>query len=607
MNIPRPLAPWAESLALFPQELAHALGPMIQRLDAAIGPLRIRCQTGEGDPDGYEGLSRRGTFERLLISEWLIAEELPDEFARRSAMGELAFLQPARREPARGRISFALFDAGPEQIGSPRLAHLAALIVLARRAEAAGFAFYWGIAQQPDTPPTESFSTASARTFLEARCVWEANEEHLERWEEPLAKLGGVYDVEDVWMIGGKRFTDLTLQQGHSRLQVEEALEPGVRRLNGSIRVVGRTDREFSLDLPEDRLCARLLRDPFENTLTTPTRSQAAPDTGSNLLFLGNGTKLAARNGGVNLLIYSVPNSPRAEAGRPKLYRPNTQHPLVAVGRMRRTTFVLQAAKEGRTLHMECAGGKRGKISPNDYALPLSVDPVPMETGGALSACLSAPGAMAKEYDFLFMVHGALLGAARTEAGNAGHLVVLDSGPVVAVTPTDKGIAYFCKRTSLWFLVSIGEDGQKRTHREVEGTGRAFFGYGSLFEHPRFGLFAAEREDGRWQIFHGNPARCSDPLIVKTESDERVVGVVSTSEYPTPALVMLDAGGRHLSLRCGSSTVYSLPTASARIRQVTVSHADPTIAYVTEQNEVVIYSLLFEAPTLRLAPPESPR
>src|ERR1044072_224038 len=73
-QLPPPLAPWASLLDLFPHELAVALGPWVQRLDRAIGPMRVPHGAGQGEPDGYDGLTRRGLYERLLVSEWLLAE-----------------------------------------------------------------------------------------------------------------------------------------------------------------------------------------------------------------------------------------------------------------------------------------------------------------------------------------------------------------------------------------------------------------------------------------------------------------------------------------------------------------------------------------------------
>src|ERR1700742_1564569 len=99
MEFPRSLAPWAHLLKIFPRELSLALGPAVHRLASAVGPLHSPTMANTGDPDGFDDLARRGAYERLLMSAWLLADEVPDEFARRAAMGEHLFLRLARRNP----------------------------------------------------------------------------------------------------------------------------------------------------------------------------------------------------------------------------------------------------------------------------------------------------------------------------------------------------------------------------------------------------------------------------------------------------------------------------------------------------------------------------
>ena len=120
--LPPALRPWASQLSLFPLDLALHLGPYVARLSAALGSLRPRGETDGGEPQGYDGITRRGTFDRLLVSEWLWALEAPDELVRRAAFGELSFLKPAFHQPRGARRTVALLDAGPDQLGAPRIA-----------------------------------------------------------------------------------------------------------------------------------------------------------------------------------------------------------------------------------------------------------------------------------------------------------------------------------------------------------------------------------------------------------------------------------------------------------------------------------------------------
>lgn len=145
--LPRHLAPWGAHLALFPKDIALALGGMTARLAGLIGgwpPDR----TAEGDPDGYSGIGLKGSYERLLASEWLLLEELPHEFLRRAVSGEHMFFERSYRSEAAARQCTVLFDAGPDQLGAPRLAHLALLIVMAERAARNGAQFRWAAFQE---------------------------------------------------------------------------------------------------------------------------------------------------------------------------------------------------------------------------------------------------------------------------------------------------------------------------------------------------------------------------------------------------------------------------------------------------------------------------
>src|ERR1043165_7217195 len=210
MNLPPSLAPWAGYLQIFPEEVSLALGPIIQRVSMLIGSPQPRLNEKEGEPDGFDGLNRRGTYERLLLSEWMLADELEDEFMRRAVMGEHLFLNRARSSPVGTRASLALFDAGPSQLGSPRIAHIAALIVLANRADSARSRFSWGGLQEPDKPPYCGVNARTIMTILAARSHHEVSDTHVAAWEKQLATWSG---LDDVWLIGAKRL---------SRMQTEK-------------------------------------------------------------------------------------------------------------------------------------------------------------------------------------------------------------------------------------------------------------------------------------------------------------------------------------------------------------------------------------------------
>ena len=111
-ELPPALRPWAESLAFLTVEAALHIGPLVRRLDALVRR-HDATHAAQGEPDGYGGLTNRGHPERLLLSEWLLAEELPLEFLRRAASRELLHINPTFRTPQpEGRVA-VFCDVGP--------------------------------------------------------------------------------------------------------------------------------------------------------------------------------------------------------------------------------------------------------------------------------------------------------------------------------------------------------------------------------------------------------------------------------------------------------------------------------------------------------------
>jgi len=264
MQLPETLHPWRDWLSWLPADLAPELGELVRRIDPLLGRFRGRHRGGEPEPDGLGDLHRRGPYDRLLSSEWLLAEEIPDEFMRRAASGEHLFLAPRPRSQQADRLIVALFDAGPHQLGAPRLAHLAMWILLARRAREAGGELRWGVLQTPGKLyPAESID--DLLRLLKARTYQCATATHWTTWQQEIAVLPT--PAGECWLLG-HTLPDAALRNSlctdSLRLSCDlagEALELALGN--------GTSPRLFKLPLPPQAAAVRLLKGNFKEVATT--------------------------------------------------------------------------------------------------------------------------------------------------------------------------------------------------------------------------------------------------------------------------------------------------------------------------------------------------
>jgi hypothetical protein len=246
-QLPAALAPWAPALSVLTPELAIALGPMVRRLDALVAR-RAPAATTQGQHEGIDGLSRRGSADRILLSEWLLATEIPEEFLRRAANAELLHLAPAGPKPRpRGRVA-VLLDTGPRQLGAGRLVQLAALVVLSRRALEAKAELVVGILGDPPG----DWLTGELPELLDG---WRTARRSVEptNAESWLEKLGS---PDEAWLFtGGPLAAEL---RGHRALVAVDDGEWGpAGLLTVRVRLAG---AEAELPLPSPAVSINALR-----------------------------------------------------------------------------------------------------------------------------------------------------------------------------------------------------------------------------------------------------------------------------------------------------------------------------------------------------------
>ncbi len=322
-RLPRELAPWAPFLEAFPDEAAGAIWPWLPRLNTLLGPVQVDSERRSGETDGFDGLTRRGAYDRLVTTEWALLELLPDEFIRRAAMNEQLFLKPARKSPQEAKRSVMLFDAGPDQLGAPRLVHLALLMIMARRARTSRTSFSWGILQNPPEM-LEGFSAGELSRLVSSR-TWEAPAPgHMDRWAESLA----AFQPEDLWIVGSPGLTRLARLPNASTILVDEPLEVPATHLSVTVARPGNAPhKRVRLELPAPAAGVRLLRaSAYRKIEPRP----AGPALYGPIQFSWTGRRLFARGPDSTLVAYHIPNTTNEPPGKTRVLSPKPGESLLA-------------------------------------------------------------------------------------------------------------------------------------------------------------------------------------------------------------------------------------------------------------------------------------
>lgn len=576
-RLPPALAPWAEPLEPFARDLALALGDWARRITPALGPI-TGVRSGRGEPDGFSGLSRRGHYERLLLTEWLLADELPLEFTRRAAAGEHLFLQRAHLEKAVGRRSIAIFDAGPQQLGAPRIAQLAVLVVLSARAESAGIGFDWGIAQDSASGLASGFSADRARRFLEARSDQPVTPSLLDEWTRSLPELAA---GDELWLVGGPGLVRWHGWPGASRLLIDDVPDPAVRqvRLSLGTRAAGR--RELLLDLPPRDDCKRLLRDPFRSARAEPSRlpGRVLPEAG--IVFAPTGRRLAVRVAGANLLDVHVPNSPRQKPGRVRQVAGGPG--LIGIGWDRRMRPVTAHVAAGN-IRLQGRGGHEG-IRVFGATQPAAARPD--ERVGFCAVDRSSGKT------FVLDAAGTLLVV--ESGGEAASIVASGVGALQAFGQRVRYVA--CHATGGVLVEQTRSEWER--HTLGPGTGRVFLSSPAhrlviATEHSHRGLWTIRGE--RADLSRSGVAALDASRDLRAPDGTEVVGV-TTGPRGAPALLVLEADRRRFVF-LGPAGFELAFEAMGEVATAAVSPAERSVAYLTRRGALVVHSLDHGAPLL---------
>lgn len=591
MKLPSSLAPWAKHLQIFPDEISLMLGEYVRKISSAVAPLDASAADENGEPNGYDGVARRGIYERLLLSELALADDFADEFVRRAVMNEHLFLNLAKVLPGAKRVSIGLFDAGAMQIGKPRIAHLAALIVLARRAEAAGAVFLWGVLQDAKHLVIADDTEASVKILLESRTARTVSTDDLTEWRE---KLSDIKETADVWLIGGEDLAQIEATKNYSRLCIEENLELEKNELLLKIKGVSSLEKSLTLELPPPNLCTRLLRNPFESA---PVVTTAKLDgTVTNFFFDGSGSKLFARLDSNEILAFPVQNTPSKGKIYPTVYRlhdAQTFEPrkVTAVGRLRKAVaFVSKIDDQKLRLEYRKIGFS---LPAGIYELPNGKFAVSEDETSLLELYNVRPkifhydeAAVIDANRNLFVL-SSLKGEQIENRQPVGTAFLTAKNVLAAVQTGDKFLFVGCEDGNEYHhLVSISD---KIERRSLGGKRlrRALFGRGENGKK----ILATEDDVGSWLVWDetNNSHNISLPK-------GKVVGVCHDARLaPTVGFFELMNDHRTLEFSWNYGRRKHILTAEEEISKIKFSPRSPIIAYQTTSGELVLYSLTHRA------------
>ncbi len=588
-RLPRPLAPWAEELAVFPHDLALSLGAWLERLSLAIGPWRLPALAGSGAPDGYGGVGRRGSYERLLHGEWLLAAELPQEFVRRAAMSEHSFFELQHEAPAGARRSVALFDAGPRQLGSPRVAQLALLLVLARRAAAAGASFAWGVLQDPAAGLTEGVDAAGVQRLVDTRLVSDATQREVEAWQLALVAAAGADDprrADDLWLVGAPGLSQRAHHLATSLVEVADVLDPGRRQVTVDVMRWRSERHHLVLDLPPSDACARLLRNPLD--APPGAVSGAHLDLDGNLLFTPSGRQVIARQADGAVVAHTIGKG-QASARR-KALAPDER--LVGVGWHKRRLVHATWSDERLRIH--------GLSGLDAEFLEVASNPefVPPVAGAPLVGCY--PGTTHRDRGRLVLV---------LDGRRQLFEVVVRERALRALGLVVEDVAWMTWGAAFLFrggaedggpnLLTIDTLGRARRHawsvRWPGGT-RALLGGGSRQTHT---FAAIEYGYGVWKIAHDT---IDD---VELNAGEQAIGLLARHWLRgRPELVTLTPDGREV--RWAQEGPANAIRAPSRIASAAISHEAQRVALLTNHGQLQVYDLVSGQLLLDVLPGDAP-
>lgn len=464
---------WWDQLDFFAPDVLRDLGRLFLQLERAFSSLPAKAAKGE--PAGWSGLTRRGSWDRLNHSEWALAEAAPEEFVRRAGQGELNFWETAQQAGAQQELLWCWLDVGPDQLGACRLVQLALLFYLQHLVTGK---FCWGCIQHPQTG-YDALGPEEVRHYLRSRSC--------DPGRRP-PDLPGV----NLWCIGSPAWLSQVPASFHKIALTQQGPET-VELSYGP--------RRLSLQLPPGERAARLLRDPFSQ-VREPARTTL--QTGGELGFSGDGRKLALVEGNAITMI-PLPSSVSEPPGKVRRYGLKRWGRVVAFSWERNSLHVCQENDGQWNFY---------RVNPSNQEQQRMLT-VPAQSGAGLGCCWPAGRGYYLYLDGRFWEFGQDFCEQRLEALNhqvwGSRSILADRDLHQLVTP----------------------DGAPLHQLPAGPVQRVFLGGGNGQGLDRIGqIVALHHGQDNYQILL-REGKC---LVLRTRGT--VIGVTMVARYQQPALVV---------------------------------------------------------------------
>jgi len=594
-ELPDALKPWSPWLAWFSPEMAVEIGALAQRMQPLLGRFRGQMRGGVPEPDGLGDLRRRGPYERLLATEWLLADELPDEFLRRAASSEHLFLAPRPRAREAEKSIVAIFDAGPRQFGAPRLGQLALWMLLARRAAQIGGVFQWGVLQLPGGLDGAD-NVKQLRSLLKARDFEVGTSAHVEAWREVLAGLDRV--PGESWLVGAAPAEQPTDERWTShrvslqRAVLGDALEVSLSDSGGL--------RRAQLPLPSVKASVALLRGEFTQRAlaTLHRRHRGRISLQRPPVISPSGTHVAVQLlDEPGMLVFAVPSDGQRKTAKPKYqYWSQMLVPLAVLLLGKRTGALLSYE---RSMYFWQVPGLGNFVAPeiDEFRAPPGL--AVWLPAAWLHDTLHQRVCMI-DRDGRLVMWNAVQGVNPNPEGGAPTLV--ERKVVGMLQWSELGVVYAAIHDNQLVLRRLGAmDGP--ASGQVIATGirepRVLFANSWQWRHGVGGLalrVATEPHDV-WRIHQPDPDsigrqgnRCPQKWKIFEIRAPRAEALIDDATHNRYALLSLSPSldGLDLHTQAGTETIYRAPE---RIERISVSACTGVAVMLTVHKKIIVYAV----------------